>query len=78
MLLDQHQEVLGTPSEGNTWPLTVIHLQCQTWNLPGENARVPDIQGIENFNNYFLEKTLSNPRVPARVYRVESAQCLKQ
>ena len=55
MLLDQHQEVLGTPSEGNTLPLAVICLQHQTWNLAGETARVPDIQGIENFNDYFLE-----------------------
>ena len=55
VLLDQHQEVLGTPSEGNTLLLTVICLQHHTWNLPGETARAPDIQGIENFNNYFLE-----------------------
>ena len=56
VLLDHHQDVLGMPSEGNTSPCTLMQLpatclQHHTWNLPGETARVPDIQGIENFLN---------------------------
>ena len=51
-LLDQHQEVLDIPSESNTSP---HRLQYLTWNIPDETTRVPDIQGIENFTNYFLE-----------------------
>ena len=58
--------------------ITAARFQHYTWNSPGATTRVLDIQGIEDFITYSLELAVSYSRVPVRVYRSESLQCLKQ
>ena len=48
------------------------------WISPAAALRVPEETGIGIFITYSLEVTLSNPRVPVRIYDLHASSRLKQ